>query len=84
MNVLSATIVFFDKWFKIQNSVCSGCHDMTVLCLNISNFAIITVKGVDYFCIIHGINRSDGIYLLKNSVLDDRWYIQNACQRNQY
>ena len=68
-------LFFFDKGFKIQNSVCNSCHDMTVLCLNISNFAIITVKGVDYCCIIHDINKSDGIHLLENPVLDDRWYI---------
>ena len=46
-----------------------------MLCLNITNFAIITVKDVDYCCIIHGINRSEANNLLENSVLDDRWHI---------
>ena len=32
--------------FKSQGSACNGCHDLTMLCLEISNFAIITVKGI--------------------------------------
>ena len=52
--------------------------------LNISDIAIITVKGVDYRCIIHNIRKSEAIHLLENSVLGDHGYTQNACQRNQY
>ena len=37
------------------------------LYLNIGDIAIITVKGVNYGCIIHGTNRSEAIHLLKNS-----------------
>ena len=44
---------FLNHGFKFQDSVCNGCHDVTMLCLNISDIAIITVKGVDYRCIIH-------------------------------
>ena len=39
---------YFNHGFKFHNSACNGCHDLTMLCLNISNIAIITVKGVDY------------------------------------
>ena len=60
--------------FEFQNSVCNGCHDLTVLCLTLSNIAIVIVKGVDDHCIIHSINKSDTIYLLENSVLDDCGY----------
>ena len=74
-NVLSATIVFFDNEFKIQNSVCNGCHYLIVFCPNISYFAIITVKGVDYYLIIQDINKSEGIHLLENSGRDNCWYI---------
>ena len=35
---------FFNHGFKFQNYVCNGCHDLTKLCLNISNIAIITLK----------------------------------------
>ena len=44
---------FFNHGFKFQNSVCNGCHDLTIMYLNISDIAIIIVKGVDYRCIIH-------------------------------
>ena len=46
-----------------------------MLCLNISDIAIITVKGVGYLSIIHDISKSKAITLLINSVLADRGYI---------
>ena len=71
----SLSLLLFYDGFKIQNSVCNGCDNLTMLCLNITNFAIITVKDVDYCCIIHDSNRSEANNLLENSVLDDRWHI---------
>ena len=59
---------------KFQDSVCNGCHNLTMLSVNISNIAIITAKNVDYCCIIHNISKSEATNLLKNSVLDDRGY----------
>ena len=46
-----------------------------MLCLNISDIAIITFKDVDYRCIAHDISKSEAIRLLENSVLYDRGYI---------
>ena len=43
--------------------------------VNINNIAIITVKNADYCCVIHNISKSEAINLLKNSVLEDRWYL---------
>ena len=42
----------FNHGFKFENFVFSGFHDLKMLCLNISNTAVITVKNVDYRCII--------------------------------
>ena len=56
---------FFNHGFRFQNFVCNGCHDLTILCLNISNIAFITVKNFDYHCIIHNISKSEVINLLK-------------------
>ena len=53
-----------------------------MLCLNISDIAIITIKHVDYCCIIHYISKFEAIHLLKNSVLDHCGYIWNACQKS--
>ena len=60
---------FFNHGFKLQDSVCNGCHDLTMLSVNISNIAIITVKNIDCRCIIHNISKSEAINLFKNSVL---------------
>ena len=71
---------YFIHGFKFQKSVCNGCHDLLILCLDISDITIITVKGIDYCCVVHGVFivalfKSDAINLLENSVLDDRAYI---------
>ena len=65
---------FFNHGFEFQDSVCNGCHDLTILSVNIRDIAIITVKNVDYCCIGHN-SKSEAINLLKNSVLEDRRYI---------
>ena len=46
---------FFNHGFEIQDSVCKGYHDLTMLNVNISDIAIITAKDVDYRCIIQNI-----------------------------
>ena len=43
----------------------------TMLRLNISDIAIITVKKVDYRYIIHNISKSEAFDLLKNCIFDD-------------
>ena len=65
----------FKHGFKFQHSICSGCHTLTIFCLNISNIAIITINNVGYCCIIYGISKSEAIHLLKNSKLGDRRHI---------
>ena len=39
---------FFKHGFNFQNSVSNDCYDSTMLYVNISDIAIITVKNVDY------------------------------------
>ena len=63
---------FFSHGFKFQDSICNGYHDLTMLSVNISDIAIITIKNVDYRCIIHNISKSEAINLLESSVLEDR------------
>ena len=66
---------FSNHGFIFHCSVCNGCHDLTILCLNISDIAIIAVKNVDYCCIIHNISKSEAINLLKKFLLEDHGYI---------
>ena len=41
--------------YKFQDYVFNGCHDLSMFGINISNIAIITVKNVDYRCIMFNI-----------------------------
>ena len=66
---------FINHEVRFQNHVCSGFHNFAMLCLNISDIAIITVKGVDYRCIIHDLTKSEAICLLENYMLDDCGYM---------
>ena len=66
---------FFNCGFEFQDHVCNSCHYLTILCLNLSDVAIITVKRVDYRYSIHDISKYEAIPLLENYVLDDCGYI---------
>ena len=43
--------------------------------VNISDIAIMTIKNVDYCCIIHNISKSEAIILLENSVFAHGGYM---------
>ena len=66
---------FFNHEFKFQDYVFNDCHDLIMLSVNISDIATITVKNVDYHCIIYNISKSEAVNLLENSVLENRGYI---------
>ena len=59
--------------FQFRNSFC--CHDLVMLYHNLRVVAIITFKGVDYFCVIHDIIKSKAINLLETFVLEVRGHI---------
>ena len=50
---------FFNRGFEFQDSACNGCHNLTMLSVNISDIAIITIKNVDYHCIIQNVSKSE-------------------------
>ena len=43
---------------KFRSFVCNDLHNLEMLCLNLSDIPTITVKGADYCCFIHDINKS--------------------------
>ena len=63
---------FFNHGFNFQDSVCNGSHAFTMLSVNISD---ITIKNVNYRCLIHNISKSEAFNLLGNSVLGNCGYI---------
>ena len=69
------SLPLFNHNSKFQNSIFNSCHDLTMLCVNLSSIAIIFNKSVDCCCIIYD-SKSESICLLENSVLYGRRYIK--------
>ena len=65
----------FNHGFKFQDSVSNGWHDLTMLNFNLSNITIITVKNVEFCCIICNISKSGAINLLESVALVNHGYI---------
>ena len=51
---------FLNYSFKFQPNVCNRCHDL-LISMNLSNIAILNIKGSDYYCIISLISRNEAI-----------------------
>ena len=56
---------FLNKAFKFQPNVCNGYYDL-LMSMNLSDIAILNIKGADYCCIISGISKSETIRLMQN------------------
>ena len=67
-------LLVFKSWIHISRFCNQWCHDFKSFCLK-SDIAIITVKNVDYNCIIDDISKSEVIDLLENVVLEDPRFI---------
>ena len=63
---------FKDIGFKYQPYVCNGCHDFSMIVLNLDDFVILRVKGVDYRCCVVNMGKNDAVSSLNNSVLDNK------------
>ena len=57
---------FLNKGFKIQPNVCNRCHELLMMSMNLSDIAILNIKGSHYCSIISGISKSEVIKLLQN------------------
>ena len=55
-------LLLFNHGFKFQDSICNGCHDLKMLCLNISDITIITVKNVVVVLFVTLANLKELIY----------------------
>ena len=75
---------FFNHGFNFQESIFNGCHDLTMLSVNMSHIAVINTKNVDYCCIINNIIKSEGINLLESSVPEDCGYIYKKIALRQF
>ena len=60
---------FLNYSFKFQPNVCNRCHDLLMMSMNLSDIAILNIKGSAYRCIITLINKNDATNLMKNADL---------------
>ena len=58
---------FLNYSFKFQPNVCNRCHDLLMMSMNLSDIAILNIKGSDYRCIISLISKNEAIKLLQNA-----------------
>ena len=59
---------FLNYSFKFQLHVCNRCHDLLIISMNISNIAILNIKGSDYCCI----SKNEVINLMQNADLTEK------------
>ena len=57
---------FLNYSFKFQPNVCNRCHDLLMMSVNLSDIAILNIKGSDYRCIISLISKNEAINLMQN------------------
>ena len=60
---------FLKKGFTFQPNVCNRCHDLLMMPMNLSDIAILNIKGSNYCCIIRGISKNKAINLTQNTDL---------------
>ena len=63
---------FLNYSFKFQPNVCNRCHDLLMMSMNLSNIAILKIKGSDYLCIISLISKNEAISLMQNADLSEK------------
>ena len=82
-NVWFVTIYLFFRGFKSWNFLYNGCHGLIILCPGLRYVGFVSLNGVDYRY-IHDISKSKVVHpFARKSVVEDRRYVKNVCQRNQ-
>ena len=63
---------FLNKGFKFQPNVCNRCHDLLIMSMNLSNIAILNIKGPDFRCIMNRISKNEAINFMQNTDLTEK------------
>ena len=70
---------FKDVGFKFEPHVRNKCHNVLMTAYELKNITILTLKGVDYRCIlgvggwgVGGISKNEAVNILHNSLLQDK------------
>ena len=46
-------LIFLDKGFKLGTYVCNGCHDLSMMSINLDDIDLLKINDIDYPCIIN-------------------------------
>ena len=60
---------FLNNSFKFQPNVLNRCHNLLMISMNLSDIAILNIKGSDYRCIISLISK----YKVTNPMQNAKW-----------
>ena len=63
---------FLNNSFKFQPNVCNRCHDLLMWSTNLSDIAILNIKGSDSRCLIGLISKNEAINLMQNADLTEK------------
>ena len=55
--------------FMFQPNVCNRCQDLLMMSMNLSDIAILNIKGSGFCCIISLIRKNEAIHLIQNADL---------------
>ena len=57
---------------KFQSCVSNICHDLVMMFMNLSDVAILNIKGADYCFLISGISNCEAINIMQNIDLAEK------------
>ena len=60
---------FLNYSFKFQPNVSNRCHNLSMMSINLSNIATLSIKSSDYCCIISLISKNKAVNLIQNADL---------------
>ena len=63
---------FLNYSFKFQANDCNRCHDLLMMSMNLSDIAVLNIKGSDDSCIISLISKNEARKLLENADLTEK------------
>ena len=63
---------FLNFSFKFQPNVCNRCHGLVMMSVNLSDIAILNLKGSAYRCIICLISKNEAINVMQNADLTEK------------
>ena len=60
---------FLNFGFKFEPNVCNRCHDLLIVSMNLSDIAILNIKGSDHCFINRLMSKNGAIHLMQNADL---------------